>query len=548
MTAMRSVTGPLKRTSRAVAVATAAIAAGGGAAVLATSSSAPAQAAEQVQVQAYAVPAADYSAPGSAELPLTPAPGGGSEWLIVSGAAGGSLLDEPATGGTPTVVGSNLGNLNDGKGSEPFRSLADADGYAWADAYGGDIVGFESSGALAPLPAVVAVYPFTAPDMTADASGRLYIPDHNKSFIAQALIGSSLKSTTGNAWTVPTSFSSTDPDAVAVLGNDLWFTTDSGQLGSIDISNGNSDVVGPYPAQANGNGHTLAAGADGDLWTVGGGQSGSGGSQIVRIDPSCGGIVATYSTGLDPNPQITAITSGPDGNIWFTESGANAIGELDIATGAIANFPLPAGFELPAAGSDVIALGPASTGTVFFGAEAAGAPAVGVISGLATSASVTTAPSGCSSSTTTTGTTTTTTTGTTTTKTTTTTKSATTTGRPSVARSAKVSSKGVTRIAIKCTGEAACLGKLVLELIRTEKVKVKHKTVRKRVTTTIGSARFTVKAGHTGDVSIHLARVAVVAVAGASHHRLSVTAKLEPAGAKARTSSVSLIGQTTPKR
>src|SRR5260370_27258868 len=35
------------------------------------------------------------------------------------------------------------------------------------------------------------------------------------------------------------------------------------------------------------------------------------------------------------------ITAGPDGNLWFTDAGTNAIGTINPATHAITEFPIP---------------------------------------------------------------------------------------------------------------------------------------------------------------------------------------------------------------
>jgi streptogramin lyase len=43
----------------------------------------------------------------------------------------------------------------------------------------------------------------------------------------------------------------------------------------------------------------------------------------------------------NPASAPTQITTGPDGNLWFTEAGANNIGEIDPITHAVAEFPIP---------------------------------------------------------------------------------------------------------------------------------------------------------------------------------------------------------------
>src|SRR4051812_3910877 len=42
-----------------------------------------------------------------------------------------------------------------------------------------------------------------------------------------------------------------------------------------------------------------------------------------------------------PNNAPYWITAGPDGNLWFTEQGANQIGMINPTTHAITEFPVP---------------------------------------------------------------------------------------------------------------------------------------------------------------------------------------------------------------
>jgi hypothetical protein len=105
------------------------------------------------------------------------------------------------------------------------------------------------------------------------------------------------------------------------------------------------------------------------------------------------GRVASFA--VPAGTTITALTLGPDGNIWFTEAGSSpGIGELDVSTGQIiGQYPLPAGFRmptpsagagtLPPAPTFAIAAGPAGTDTVWFTAQTStGSPAVGEIEGV----------------------------------------------------------------------------------------------------------------------------------------------------------------------
>ena len=47
-----------------------------------------------------------------------------------------------------------------------------------------------------------------------------------------------------------------------------------------------------------------------------------------------------------PNSQRAAITSGPDGSVWFTEFGSSAIGQI-TSEGTVGEFPVPSAGSSP---------------------------------------------------------------------------------------------------------------------------------------------------------------------------------------------------------
>jgi parallel beta-helix repeat protein len=77
----------------------------------------------------------------------------------------------------------------------------------------------------------------------------------------------------------------------------------------------------------------IAAGPDGAVWfsETGGGQAGSAG--IGRIDVS--GVITEFPMGADTNPH--GITTGPDGNLWFTGSSIYKM----TPSGALTAFRVP---------------------------------------------------------------------------------------------------------------------------------------------------------------------------------------------------------------
>jgi streptogramin lyase len=97
----------------------------------------------------------------------------------------------------------------------------------------------------------------------------------------------------------------------------------------------------------------ITAGPDGNLWfTESGGSEGTfiGVGKIGRITP-CGAITE-FPT---PNPFAgpLGIVAGPDGNLWFTEWDGNSIGKITLS-GVITEFPVLSAFSNPVG----ITLGP----------------------------------------------------------------------------------------------------------------------------------------------------------------------------------------------
>jgi streptogramin lyase len=76
----------------------------------------------------------------------------------------------------------------------------------------------------------------------------------------------------------------------------------------------------------------ITTGADGNLWfteQIGG--------RLGRVTTS--GVVTEYAIpgGTDP----VGITSGPDGNLWFTQAGANQIGKANVSGTVLNQYPVP---------------------------------------------------------------------------------------------------------------------------------------------------------------------------------------------------------------
>ena len=74
----------------------------------------------------------------------------------------------------------------------------------------------------------------------------------------------------------------------------------------------------------------IAAGPDGNLWFTE-----KGADQIARITPQ--GTVTEFATGITPGAGPAQIVAGPDGNLWFTESTGDKIGRIE--SGATTSSP-----------------------------------------------------------------------------------------------------------------------------------------------------------------------------------------------------------------
>ena len=388
----------------------------------------------------FAVPSSDYSAaPGSPVLPVTsigPAAGSSqNEWFILTSASGTSVLQEPVGGGTPTVTATNLGSPSGG-----YPAMVSADGLDWAvadtDGVHGGLFAIDSSGNATRVampgydPSQDKEQIDVFEDMTVAPDGNLYLTDSGTGYVYQCAISAipspsaSCGPTPGvpcGASPVPYDYDCNGPSngllpkSIASAGGKLWINDNSRNIVSMTTSGA---FAGPF-AQSDGSGNasysprTLVA-ADGFLWSVGGFADGTGeNSEILKIDPASGAVVATYQAG-----EALALTVDAAGNIWYVgqnSAGASGVGELDPTTGTIVFTAAPAGsfvpypenqYPLDPAGGEAIAPGPAGSNTLFFtGQNGSGAPIIGEVTVSSTSTTTTT-----TSTTTTTTTTTPTTT------------------------------------------------------------------------------------------------------------------------------------------
>jgi streptogramin lyase len=92
-------------------------------------------------------------------------------------------------------------------------------------------------------------------------------------------------------------------------------------------------AIAEYPVPSGNSPFGITSGPDGNVWFT------EKAGQIAMMNPTTHAITefAIPTSGGTP----TGITAGPDGNIWFTESSANQIGMLNTSTDVITEFPIP---------------------------------------------------------------------------------------------------------------------------------------------------------------------------------------------------------------
>jgi streptogramin lyase len=132
----------------------------------------------------------------------------------------------------------------------------------------------------------------------------------------------------------------------------LWFTATRVDTGLLDGYLVSTTVVGrittagivtEFTAPGT-NAAEITAGPNGDLWYLADGDTGV----IGRVTPA--GVITAFDVPTG-RPGLTGITTGPDGNIWFTESRVGKIGRI-TPNGAITEFTLPPSAAFP---SDIVA-------------------------------------------------------------------------------------------------------------------------------------------------------------------------------------------------
>lgn len=463
-------------------------------------------------VSAYAIP----GGAGGSILSIAPAAGGAAdEWLIDSPPSSNPmLLTESVSGGTPTAVsGANIGGATfGGTFGNGAGTLVNDGSVDYAINSTPQLYSINSAGLGTATNIDISA---TGTDMVIGPDGALYTTSDGSGQVGRCAVTST--PVTCSAFTIspPIPQGAGGPDAITSADGRLWFTTQDDVLGSVNTSG--SSVGGPYeenPSDPSGTGEvdwapgTLTT-LGGDLWDAGNPSDTGTFDEIYKINPAEPSAAATVygaAAGIPAGANITSLTAGPDGNLWFADSASDKVGMLDVSTGAVTEYSLPTGYSV----AGQIAPGPANSGTVWFSATRDDAPAIGEVSGLTTSKVVTPPPTSKI-------------------------------GTLKIGGKAPVSSKGVAAVALLCSGAsgATCSGKLAL----TATEKLKHK---KKKTVKLGSASYNVTAGKRKTLSIKLSGAGKAALK-AAEDKLKATARATASDGKTSIATV-MLTETKPKK
>jgi streptogramin lyase len=291
------------------------------------------------------------------EFGLPPLSFGGSfgATAITAGPDGNVWFTDPVAGtvGRITPSGQVTEFTTPFGGAGPIT--AGPDGNLWFST-----AGLRASPAIARITPTGQIITFALPDSLASISALTAGPDGNVWFTENVYptgekVGRITPTGQITEFTIPVppGVSGSTGDITTGPDGNLWFAHD-GILAMITPTGALRDhVADNVPG-------VITTGPDGNLWASGpqfDPQTGAViGDVIERI--SLSGSVTTFNVGTTSG-SATSIAAGPDGNLWFTESGADQIGRITPA-GQITLFTVPTSGSQPTG----IAAGP--NGNIWF--------------------------------------------------------------------------------------------------------------------------------------------------------------------------------------
>lgn len=215
-------------------------------------------------------------------------------------------------------------------GSAPFDIVSNSDGNLWFTEYQGNKIGkISTNGTITEYP-LQSSYMYYPEGITRDASGNLWIAENGNGCACVAKM-----TTTGSIATFKAYQLGCQPYPAGIAtttdGN-VWYTNEAcSMIGYVNPGNGTGAGYGNIT-----NDDWITTGPDGNLWSTDS-HAGFSGSNLLRIDRN-NGTVTKFPVTANIGPE--RITTGPDGKVWFTEY-YGQIGKLDPSTGTVSEYPLP---------------------------------------------------------------------------------------------------------------------------------------------------------------------------------------------------------------
>lgn len=231
-------------------------------------------------------------------------------------------LAATATAATPTATEFHTG-LDDG--DAPHGITAGPDGNVWFVNQAGDEVGrITPDGTISTFNLSSGV---EAWNIVAGSDGNLWLTELAAGKIAKVTTAGAV-----SEFTIPTP-GSVPKGITAGPGGSLWFVESATNKVGV-ITTGGSFTEYALPVGAN---PTDIAFADGNFYVTE-----PGINQIARVTPA-GVVTPSFASGgLSPGAKPGAITTGPDGYLWFTDELSGRIGRMSTG-GSVTEFTPPVG-------------------------------------------------------------------------------------------------------------------------------------------------------------------------------------------------------------
>jgi streptogramin lyase len=245
--------------------------------------------------------------PNAEPAAMTPGPGG-KVWFAEQGGSG--AIGSVSTTGT-------VQELPLADGCDSVHGIAEgSDGNLWfgASCPGGPAIGrMTPTGTFTPflVPTNNGVGDHSVESVTAGPDSNVWFTESHANRIGRITPQGKITTFGGLA-------ANSEPTEITAANGNVWFTeANKDQIGEMTY---NGTLVGEFPVAVHGRPLGIAPAADGYLWFT----DANGLGKIGQMTTS-GTILGEWPVPLGGNPQDIAMGNG---NIWFTESSGNRIGEV----------------------------------------------------------------------------------------------------------------------------------------------------------------------------------------------------------------------------